>query len=372
MGMHPTIRARSLAAMALHARVQTTGDAISMREMRSQVLPIFLARLRAAGLDPSMLGVDVGVDVDAEHESEVSIPLERFRAIGDALAERLGDPMLGLHVATALPRGAYGLVEFVFRSAPTTREALDRLVRYVPLINNVLVFSVATHGDEVQVEARIAGEPSCLGRQANEFVLAIFFKVGREIAGQAWSPHRVWFAHEAPCDTTELARTFGTEALVFGAGANGMSFDASLLDLPIPSADVALYSVLDREARERVARLGPNDELEAVREKVRLSLQRGEPSIDRVAHAMAMSTRALQRWLAAKKTTFRTVTEDVRRALAQVYLQDHRRPLTEVAFLLGYADLRAFARAYKRWTGTTPGASRRTRGATERRGTARR
>lgn len=330
-----------------------------MLEMRSQVLPIFLARLRAAGVDPSMLGVDVGVDFQPEHESEVSIPLHRFHAIGDALADKLGDPMLGLHTAMALPRGSYGLVEFVFRSAPTTREALDRLVRYVPLFNNLLVFSVVTQDGHVQVEARIAGEPSCLGRQANEFIMAIFFKIGREIAGQIWSPHRVWFAHPPPDDVSELARYFGTEDVAFAAGANGMSFDASLLDLPIPTADVALYSLLDREARERVARLGPNDELETVREKVRLSLQHGEPSVDRVAHAMGMSTRALQRWLSSKSTTFRTVTDDVRRALAQVYLQDHRRPLTEVAFLLGYADLRAFARAYKRWTGTTPGAFRK-------------
>ena len=330
-----------------------------MLEMRSQVLPIFLARLRAAGVDPSMLGVDVGVDFDPEHESEIAIPLTRFHAIGDALADKLGDPMLGLHTAMALPRGAYGLVEFVFRTAPTTREALDRLVRYVPLFNNLLVFSVVTQGSEVQVEAFIAQEPLCLGRQANEFILSIFFKVGREIAGQTWSPHRVWFAHPAPLDTAELAAYFGTDALTFAAGANGMSFDAALLDLPIPTADVALYSLLDREARERVARLGPNDELEAVREKVRLTLLRGEPNIDRVAHGMGMSTRALQRWLASKHTTFRAVTDDVRRALAQVYLQDHRRPLTEVAFLLGYGDLRAFARAYKRWTGSTPGASRK-------------
>ncbi|HEX8795918.1 MAG TPA: AraC family transcriptional regulator [Polyangiaceae bacterium] len=330
-----------------------------MLEMRSQVLPIFLARLRAAGMDLSMLGVDVGIDFDPEHESEVAIPLARFHAIGDALADRLGDPMIGLHAAMALPRGAYGLVEFVFRSAPTTREALDRLVRYVPLFNNLLVFHVGTHDGEVQVEARIAEEPLCLGRQANEFILAIFFKIGREIAGQTWSPHRVWFAHAAPPDTTELVRYFGTDALLFAAGANGMSFDESLLDLPIPTADDALYSLLDREARERVVRLGPNDELEPLREKVRLSLQKGEPNIERVAHAMGMSTRALQRWLASKGTSFRGVTDDVRRALAQVYLQDYRRPLTEVAFLLGYADLRAFARAYKRWTGTTPGASRK-------------
>jgi AraC-like DNA-binding protein len=332
-----------------------------MLEIRSQVLPIFLARLRAAGLDPRALGVDLAVDVDVDPEqvSEVSVPLERFHAFGEALATKLGDPLLGLHAAMALPRGTYGLVEFVFRSAPTPREALDRLVRYVPLINSLLAFTVVIDQGEARVEARIAGQPTCLGRQGNEFILAIFFKIGRELAGQAWSPRRVWFAHDAPADTSELRRYFGTEALVFDAGANGMSFDVALLDRPIPTADVALYSLLDREARERVARLGPNDELEVVREKIRLSLQKGEPSIERVAQAMAMSTRALQRWLSSKGTTFRGVVEEVRQALAQMYLHDHRRPLTEVAFLLGYSDLRAFVRAHKRWTGTTPGASRR-------------
>jgi AraC-like DNA-binding protein len=42
-----------------------------------------------------------------------------------------------------------------------------------------------------------------------------------------------------------------------------------------------------------------------------------------------------------------------------VYLDDHGRPLTEVAYLLGYSDLRAFTRAYKRWTGRAPGAARK-------------
>jgi AraC-like DNA-binding protein len=329
-----------------------------MQEMRSQILPIFLARLRSAGFDTAKLGFDADLQSGPGDVPEVSIPLQRFRDIGDTLAESFGDPYLGLHTAAVLPRGAYGLVEFIFRSAPTPREALDRLVRYVPLFNNLLTFTVVTQGGDVLVEARIAGEPSCLGRQANEFMLAIFFKIGREIAGESWCPRRVWFAHAAPEDPAELARTFGGAAISFGAGANGMCFDVSLLDRTIPTADVALYTFLDRQAAERVAALGPDDELEVVREKLRISLQKGEPSIQRVAKLLGVSTRALQRRLSERSTTFRALTDEVRSALAQMYLLDHKRPLTEVAFLLGYSDFRAFARAHKRWAGKTPAESR--------------
>ena len=67
------------------------------------------------------------------------------------------------------------------------------------------------------------------------------------------------------------------------------------------------------------------DELEQVRDKIRLALRDGEPSIERVAALMHVTTRSLQRRLAERDTSFRAVTDEVR----------------------------------QRWTGETPGAARR-------------
>ena len=70
---------------------------------------------------------------------------------------------------------------------------------------------------------------------------------------------------------------------------------------------------------------------------------------------LGVSPRSLQRRLANATTTFRQLVDDVRHALAKLYLGDHDRPITQVAYLLGFSDSRrAFSRAHKRWSGKTP------------------
>jgi len=245
----------------------------------------------------------------------------------------------------------------VIRTAPTTGDALERLVRLGPLLNNLVVFTVHRRHGRAIVEATIAGEPQCLGRQANEFLVGIFYKVGLEIAGSAWSPRRVWFPHAPPPDIAPYASYFGTERIEFDAASLGLELDLELLDLPIPTADIALYTMLDLQARERIQRLG-HDELEPVREQIRRSLQTGGPDLRRVATLLGTSVRSLQRRLTDSSTSFRKLVDEVRHELATLYFNDHARPTTEIAYLLGFSDMRAFARAHKRWTGVTPHAAR--------------
>ena len=77
---------------------------------------------------------------------------------------------------------------------------------------------------------------------------------------------------------------------------------------------------------------------------------------DAVASArLHMSTRTLHRRLADAGTSFGAELEALRRGLALRYLEDQRVSIAEVAFLLGYSEPRAFHRAFKAWTGTTPG-----------------
>ena len=47
------------------------------------------------------------------------------------------------------------------------------------------------------------------------------------------------------------------------------------------------------------------------------------------------------------------LVEAVRQELARRWVEENTRPLGEIAFLLGYSELSAFLRAFKRWTGAT-------------------
>jgi AraC-like DNA-binding protein len=50
---------------------------------------------------------------------------------------------------------------------------------------------------------------------------------------------------------------------------------------------------------------------------------------------------------------------DTRRRFAINYFKDPGNTLTEIAFLLGYSEVSAFNRAFKRWTGQSPMVYRR-------------
>jgi AraC-like DNA-binding protein len=82
------------------------------------------------------------------------------------------------------------------------------------------------------------------------------------------------------------------------------------------------------------------------------------PNIEGVARALGTSPRTLQRRLLEEGTSFRDVVEEVRAELARRYLGE-RVALHDVAFRLGYAEVSAFLRAFKRWTGMTPTQFRR-------------
>lgn len=91
-----------------------------------------------------------------------------------------------------------------------------------------------------------------------------------------------------------------------------------------------------------------------MRARVRQALASGNVSTEAIARSLSMSGRSLQRKLEEHGATFQDVLDEVRRAEAQRYLADPRLGLSEIAFRLGYSDVRSFGRAYKRWTGTPP------------------
>jgi AraC-like DNA-binding protein len=81
----------------------------------------------------------------------------------------------------------------------------------------------------------------------------------------------------------------------------------------------------------------------------------GNPSLEWVASRLALSPRTLQRRLRDEGTTHVALLDDLRRDLAIGYLKEKRVPIGEIAFLLGFSEPSAFHRAFRRWTGSTPG-----------------
>lgn len=79
------------------------------------------------------------------------------------------------------------------------------------------------------------------------------------------------------------------------------------------------------------------------------------PSLDEAALSLALSPRTLRRHLLDEGASYRQLVEEFRKDLSCEYLRSTRMTTKEIAFLLGYEDPAAFRRAFKLWTGRTPG-----------------
>jgi AraC-like DNA-binding protein len=321
---------------------------------RSTFIPILANYLAATGIDPAELLRRFALPADAATMREVEVPLATARALYEAAEQRTGDENLGLHVALGRGRGNYGVLEFAARSAPTLRAACDRLVRYQRLINDIVQISFEPRGEHVVLEHSIPGEPLGFGRHCNEYGLAMFLLLVRTLARSRVVPRRVWLAHPAPQDRTELAAFFGVQDIVFAAGTSGMCLDPALFDLPIVSADPDLLPVMESCAEMLVASHAPPGDLSlAVRLEISRSLA-GGPRVQEVAQALELSPRTLQRRLEEVDTSFNQLVDEVRMQRARGLLADLDLTIAEVARQLGYSEARPFLRAFKRWTGMTP------------------
>jgi len=329
--------------------------------MRSQLCGPALVLVREAGGDVERLRREFALPEHAETLAEVILPFDRLDAFLAAAAQASGLAAFGLRLAARFPRGGYGVLEYACRTAPTVRAALERLVRYVRLLNEVVTvrFEESGEGDAAVIEQRFPEGVVPAHGHLGEFFVATLLVGARALADEACVPRRAWFVAGASPDLEALCTFLGTREVAFGRRGNGVALPRAFLDRPLRGADPALLALLDRQAEQLLGGqplAGRTTEL--VRRRIVAAFARGLPSVQEIAAELSMSARTLQRRLGEEGVSFAGLMDDVRHELAVEYVREKRRPLGEIAFLLGYAELSPFLRAFKRWTGKTPGALR--------------
>lgn len=280
------------------------------------------------------------------------IPISVAHTLLDAVIQRTGDFDLGLKAGRLMSRGDCGVLDYAMTSAATVRDAIEVAGRYTRLLNDALEIRLEIEGSRaiLRLESQLV-----LPRACADFMVAAFYSDVMRSISRATSEHECWFKHAQPADIGEYERTFAPAKVRFAAPCYGLAFDSELLRAPLESADSKLHSVLSKHAELMLAALPHAQSLtEKVRSLIVKELPRVQPSAGRIASHLRMSPRTLGRRLEDEGTTFRSLLDDLRRGLALGYLAKPHVALAEVAFLLGFSEVAAFHRAFRRWTSQTP------------------
>ncbi len=309
------------------------------------------------GMDPAPLLAVAGLDGKSTGAADVHIDIDRYHQLWERIMVAIDDPGFPIRAGAAFRIEDNDVFGFMAMSCETLGEAFAQTARYRALYNTGARWELQPDGPRVRlIWYPWPSDRGCVGvRAAIEFGLADMVSAGSQLSGTTLRPVDIRIAHSAPADTTAHRQLFGAEP-TFDATLDEIVLDASVLALPVASFNSSLRGYFDEQCRQLAEQFAADPPVASqVRRALIAAMDGGDPSMASVARRLGMSGRSLQRRLAEERSGFDVVLDDVRQEFAKRYLAQGTVSASEVAYLVGFQSPTAFFRAFKRWTGMTPG-----------------
>lgn len=319
--------------------------------VRSAILIGSIPLMAEWGQDAFVLASELGIDPLALRDPDMPIPAGRVLAFYEQAAQRTGCRSFGLRMAARTGMSVVGPLWVLLRQAQTLEQMLEDLVAHFDLYTQAAVTSLVAEGQGRRLTWGTMTGVAESEVQMAEYSVAVLCAEIRRHAPSGWEPAAVRFRHAPPPDRTELRRVLGPN-LQFDQAENSLLIEPSLLQRPLRTAGSRTRALLSHVLRMEQEPVDPGL-VERVDSVVRAMLPYTRCTLADLGRALGTAPRTLQEHLQAQGRSFQQIRDAARADLAAKYLKHSRLSLTQIAELLGYSELSAFSRSFRRWHGVS-------------------
>lgn len=341
-------------------------DIILSKPMKNPTIRRFfidniLISLENRGLSARPLLARYGLDNSKETHPYSSVSLKSFVAFLEELATESNRPSLGFDLGKSFGPWELGPVYPLLATAPTLRESLRIFSHFQKTWQSQTIMRVEMDGGAERFVYAIDNAGIWPRMQDTEYVLACICSLIRHLRGKKWTPTEVMFEHDV-ADRRELLSDFFQCRIVCNAARNAIGLDSAELDQVLnnwlPSNEFVRQTFGSHlnellEPVEVAHKNFPDELADLIAER----FGGGDLRLESLALALNLTPRTLRRRLQTFGTSFSTILEAERRKKAAALLLQSL-SLDQLSSHLGYASQAAFSRAFRDWTGQSPGVAR--------------
>ncbi len=347
------------------AALPPPSPALSATSLSSWVAAVVRA-MAARGLDTQALMLQAGLDPALLDDPLARYSSRKTLAFWTLALKASGDPLLGLHTARYIAPSTFHALGYALLASSNLAELFERASRYFRVVTEAGDLSFKREAGHGSLTWR--GDPALVSGQAIEVawcVLDCFMLTTLRACGMLLGPRfgvlELRLQRPAPPEQRAEYERILRHPPIYGCEDNAILVADEVLRMPLPHANAILAQVNEEAAGRYLADIGREDVLMRLKRLLQERLPSGDPSQEELAACLSMTTRSLQRRLAEVGTSYRALINQTRHELALEYLAQTRYGVSDIAYLLGFAEVSAFTRAFKRWTGQTPSAWREAR-----------
>jgi AraC-like DNA-binding protein len=319
-----------------------------------------LESVHARGLDTKALLLQAGIHPSLLGSPHARVSAARYGALWRSIAEALGDELFGLD-SRRVKVGSFAMLCRSVIHCPTLERALNRTLRFYDLLADDVSITVERESGtaKVALHERTARELSPQRVFAHEGLLVVLHGLACWLVGRRIPITLAEFSYPEPAHSEEYQTMFGS-SLAFRQPHTAITFDASYLDLPVVQDDRSVKEFLRAIPENILVKYKNTNGFTAkIRARLRETLPEELPDLETIAAELYTTPATLRRRLHDEGESYQSIKDQLRRDLAITYLSHPERSVMDVALELGFAEPSAFHRAFKKWTGASPGEHRR-------------
>lgn len=324
---------------------------VSQRRAAAILLRPLVLLLQRQGIDAQQLFARHGIVLEDTGNPEAHVDVAASTALLSEAEQLLSDPSLGINMARHAEYSSFGGLGLAIAAGGSMGSVLQRIIRFHRLISDVVEPEMSEDDDYVAIHFSAGGEHTP-HPQAIQLVMASIVRLLRIRIDSQLNPVKVCAPRVSEEFHRVMARYF--RAPVETSSRFSLYFDRASARVQLQATDSQLAAMLDLTLSERLAEIDKGSLAVQLSLWIEQRLPEGEPPLAEAASAFCLSTRSLQRRLADEQTSWKKLIESTRKSLVERHLRSPNMSVTQLAFLLGFADVSSFSRAFKKWYGMTP------------------
>lgn len=345
--------AREEGSQALQAAAE--GSRKDFELAHAGTLQFFAEYVASQGGAPDRLMEEVGIAAGALAGHAPRLSYRRMIELLELAAERLQQPDFGMRLATFQDGGkVFGPIGVAMRNSATFGDALRYVERHMRAYSLAADMRIDTDrvAGKVSVTFEVLLDQAVRKRHTVEQVILLGHLNAMQITGGQVRARQIRFRHPPGAPVTVYRKHFGCEVL-FDQPLNGTIYTLDDLNTPIVAPEAQHYEMatffIESHFPDAAAPLHAR-----VRGSIQSHLGVSACTLQRIAEELHMHERTLHRRLRDEGRSFEDIKDDVRRDLAEYYLQHTNVPLTRICEKLGYSESSVLSRSCLRWFGCTP------------------
>lgn len=314
--------------------------------------------VRARGLDAEGLLAEVGISPSLLGARQARVSTAQYGALWRSIAQALDDEFFGLDSRRMKP-GSFGMLCRAVVHCATLEKALERALRFYGLLLDDFSAALSRRGDAAKLMLHDRSVHESQRVVAHEALLIMLYGLACWLIGRRIPIVLLEFAYPEPAHSAEY-RIMYSSNLSFGQPNTAITFDADYLDQPVIQDERSVKEFLRIIPENILVKYKNTNSLTArIRRRLRQTLPHELPDFEILARELHTTCATLRRRLHEEGESYQSIKDQLRRDVAITYLSHSERSVMDIALELGFAEPSAFHRAFKKWTGASPGEYRR-------------